>query len=1022
MLILFVASVSAARLSQGAFTPFAAKSNLIHVGTADFDGVGARDFVVAADVDGGISAFAPPAMPASTQRYAPGERQWRTETGSFAFMLAAAKLSLVNRSRDFVLAPAADGRLRVLDRAGQIAAEVQVGSGACYCADAGFTAEGESRIVAGGVDGHLYVFNGTGVGAGTATSLPLTGRIHFAKSKNATSIVRRVVVGDFDGSGLRNQAAVFYNTGGFRGNGYVAFLSLDTLLPPPWWNLTTAAIDDVTSLGWTDKQLPSAFDMDGDGSDELVAHWGVLHPATALAEARGATTAGTGSQAPTLSSMLTFGEKLRYSDEYDAVYPFTNTNKYVMQKGVPGRFKAAGSTGMVTVYGDDLYHFAYRIKDGPIGDKGPKFRADDYAYAHTLFHFTDGARLESRDPSSPLDKLVLSGPNNGDDRFYVVDLAAGNGKAWSEQAKTLDQAPGGALVDIRRTLDNMSRAIDSFSGPAAQGGSIRWIQPVNGTATGWKKNPAEMKVAADAARDAMAATYKEYFGTTTPRKVTIYTDISLDVSKRINTSCAVRWVSALAKRGVHMQILIGHGSRVFVTPEEAAQIYQASVVGNQSFVLFATKELQDPSDPLQYAAVMDALRAAAKPLGMDPAKVMLSFKGAVITGMNRTQFDRFKTYADVVILGAENSNVRVNEWCLAERASLWLTGTFPEWSGNPIGDHIATNRISEWSAMRNGHIVLRTLLSTFALGATVFRSDCTIPYENPLYLRNDTTDPALRLASPYRQGIVPFLRLVEAGVLPAAPLPAQIKGVSPVSLAVPSPSSRFKDQSIFHDFNRYAAAPKQYAVNDLECWNAYKRVSDVDITAIAHGSTRRWDSLFPHSPSGFVPLVPFATRGDLENMEFCNRSFETDVDEWAEFGSNLTAARDAVAGEILRQRDENALIAVIPDPSEDDPDSGNCYWQLTEAAIEGRQDMERATGVLFLVMLDPGALSPADRRVSLRLGGQGVRLGMRFDVFDQLGSQTTPIGRLSASGEGNGGSVSVTIPAGSARFFTLRPV
>ena len=68
----------------------------------------------------------------------------------------------------------------------------------------------------------------------------------------------------------------------------------------------------------------------------------------------------------------------------------------------------------------------------------------------------------------------------------------------------------------------------------------------------------------------MKAAYLLFFGTLHPTKVTIWADISLDVKKNINASCAVKWVGALARRGVHMQIIVGHGARVFVTPDEVA--------------------------------------------------------------------------------------------------------------------------------------------------------------------------------------------------------------------------------------------------------------------------------------------------------------------------------------------------------------------------------------------------------------------------------------------------------------------
>ena len=56
--------------------------------------------------------------------------------------------------------------------------------------------------------------------------------------------------------------------------------------------------------------------MDGDGDDELVAHWGVLHPGQV------------GSRQRVLSKLVRTGERLRREEEYDNVYAFTLTNKY----------------------------------------------------------------------------------------------------------------------------------------------------------------------------------------------------------------------------------------------------------------------------------------------------------------------------------------------------------------------------------------------------------------------------------------------------------------------------------------------------------------------------------------------------------------------------------------------------------------------------------------------------------------------------------------------------------------------
>jgi hypothetical protein len=183
---------------------------------------------------------------------------------------------------------------------------------------------------------------------------------------------------------------------------------------------------------------------------------------------------------------------------------------------------------MMTVYGDDLYYVDYNASKPGEGEgkkNAAHFRVRDYGYAHTLFHFTDGARLESRQ-QGVLDKLVLSGPNNGDDRFYVVDLAAGGGLDWKSQAKTIDTAAvggtddgvdadgdggsewigsggggggrsaGGVLGNIRSTLETLVLGIEGFQGVGATSGeeTINWIMPINNTATGWKLDDADMEV------------------------------------------------------------------------------------------------------------------------------------------------------------------------------------------------------------------------------------------------------------------------------------------------------------------------------------------------------------------------------------------------------------------------------------------------------------------------------------------------------------------------------------------------
>jgi hypothetical protein len=112
------------------------------------------------------------------------------------------------------------------------------------------------------------------------------------------------------------------------------------------------------------------------------------------------------------------------------------------------------------------------------------------------------------------------------------------------------------LGDIRRTLTTVKIGIAEFKGVAAAGGSVNWIQPVNNSAVGWKLDPAGMAAQADLAARSMKAVYTSFFGPVPPTKVTVWADISLDKTG-ITSPEKASWVGALAKQGVHHQILIG---------------------------------------------------------------------------------------------------------------------------------------------------------------------------------------------------------------------------------------------------------------------------------------------------------------------------------------------------------------------------------------------------------------------------------------------------------------------------------
>ncbi len=961
--------------AQSAFQPYNTQGdNLIHVTTADFDAVGAKDYVVGMSVDGKVMAFQRPDLIADPSSAT--NRLWEYQTPcSFNIMIAAVDAN-TNSPGDEVLVPGTDGHLRILSSTGALLGDWAVSSGALYCVGVGRTSGGAVRVIAGGVDGDLHIYDETGSSVGTVRP-------------DNVGIIRRVAVGNFDGVG-GDEVMVFYSRRGFAAYRYIEIYDLDTLDRPAYWDLTEPMEDDVAyiyaspGMGWTDKQMAWVYDMDGDGDDEVVANWGVMHPEN-------------GGTNTILSAALPEGEKLTLSEYKNFAEP-TPTTVYLLQQGVPGNFRDSTANGeMFTLYGDDLYLVDYDVTRSVNTDR---FRIIDYSYAHTLYHFTDGARLEDRNGGT--DKVVLAGPAHGDDHFYVVDL---NSSQWKEQAKTIDG--NGVLGAVRDTLDDLEDDIDAFSGTVAEAGRPIYYINYFRTYLGWPMTPANIEFHADDALAAMQEARDRLGGTPgyTPERVRFVSSMfntkiwgagAQSTDPDITAEGVEAFCAALAQRGVHFCVSLGHHNIQHMTPETLADCFEASVVDGECYLMGLTGEQEKADYVDTYKPHMDAVIARAQLLGIEPPRLVMTSKGPIFSAMTSSQASTwFPAYKKVFTPGIECSNNTLPEFCYAEQVGLWLSGAVDGWCSSLIGDNLTANRIAEWGGVRNGHVVLRHMLSQYSLGADIFRVTSIVNQENPLYERGDTTDPELDLANPYRQGVWNFLKIVEAGAYPNGPDRDQLKGISPVVAALPAPNSATLElNAIKHDYTKYSthARPRTYVLNALSCWDGYTDVPDFDITAILHNTKRRWDNLLPTSPCGFVPVVPHASRSTVEANAWCERAYETDVDTWAEFGS-LTNARDTIAAELLAQR-TNMLFYV----------DGECFWQVTE----NKND----PNTLFALALDNNVMTPTARAVQLVKGAAG---GV-WAVYDQLGSASVPLGTLSSGGD----SVSIDIPAGSVRLLVLK--
>lgn len=961
------------------FVPYNTQGrNLIHVRTADFDGVGAKDYVVGMTVGEKLVAFD---RPDTVTDPAADHERWQVDLPNFAIMIETGDIDQ-NGGAEEVLVPGTDGHLRIFDKDGSPRGDWSISAGALYCVGVGKTTNGDARIITGGVDGNLYFYDQTGAQTGTVRP-------------EQVGIIRRLAVGNFDGIG-GDEVVVFYSRRGFAAYRYIEVYDLDTLARPTYWDLTAPMEDDVAyiyaspGMGWTDKQTAWVYDMDGDGDDDVVANWGVMHPEN-------------GGTNTILSAAMPDGEKL-YLSEYENFAETTPTTKYLLQQGVPGNFRDDMTHGeMFTLYGDDLYLVDYDVSRSVNADR---FRPVGYSYAHTLYHFTDGARLEDR--NGGVDRMVLAGPANGDDHFYVVNLA---NDFWKEDAKYIDG--NGVLGAVRETLHGLEDDIDTFTGTVATTGKPIYYINYFRTYLGWPMTPENIESHADDALAAMQEARDRLGGTPgySPERVRFVSSMfgtkvwgvgAHSTDPDITPEGVRDFCAALAQRGVHFCVSLGHHDIVHMSPTNLADCFEVSVVDGECYLMGLTGEQESPDYVDAYKPHMDAVIARAQQMSanlgytVEPPRLVMTSKGPIFSAMSPAQAGTwFPAYKKVFTPGIECSNNTLPEFSYAEQVGLWLNGDVDGWCSSLIGDNLTANRIAEWGGVRNGHVVLRHMLSQYSLGADVFRVTSIVNEENPLYERGDTTDPELDYSNPYRQGVWNFLKLVEAGVYPNGPDRNQLKGISPVAAAMPTPNrSALQLNAIKHDFTRYASdqRPYTYVLNGLSCWDAYTEVPDFDITAILHNTERRWDNLLPTSHCGFVPVVPHASRSAVEAHAWCDRAYETDVDSWAEFG-DLDSARDAITAELMAQR-TNMLFYV----------DGECFWQVTE----NKND----PNTLFALMLDNDVLTPTARTVELRKGEmEGV-----WDVYDQLESPSTPLGTLSS----NTGAISVDIPAGSVRILVLK--
>ncbi|WP_289053396.1 T9SS type A sorting domain-containing protein [Carboxylicivirga marina] len=968
--------------AQSSFQPYNTQGdNLIHITTADFDELGAKDYVVAMTVEGKVIAFN--RIDQITDPSA-DNRLWEyTALPSMGLRIIAGDINEDSPGEEILL-PGTDGHIRVLSSGGELLLDKEVSTGALYSATVAIGVGGQKVIVTSGVDGMVYILNNAGIFL--KSFRPETG-----KAGGVSGLVRHVAAGDFDGNGT-DEVLAFVNRKSFEGNNFIDIIDLATYDRPAYWNGDADEISDnvVAGLGFTDKQLVRVYDMDNDGKSELAAHWGVFHPED-------------GPRTKVFSTMLSDSEKLPLSQyksfaKYDLIQnhgfqksdkeDLTSTGKYLMQHGVPGDFDGDGKAELFTIYGDDLFLSQY--------EPGTKILSiSDYTWAHSMYHFSDGACLEDRNGGA--DKMVLSGPINGDDHFYVIDFKQLD---WKTEARNI--CCKGRFEEFEQNLDILTDNIDQFAGTLAVGEQPIWYLDYFASGLWWEMTPENSAIQAQKVYDAQQEWYDKIGGQANyhSSKIRLAASVNSCIygmsneceNERVTAEGVKNFCAALAQKGAYFCLKIGHGPHTFITPEDLADCYEASVVDGECYMMARSRELNEHDDFESYIPHLDALLARAEQIGSAPPMVMLCAKGATFTALTQNQADSyFPKYKDILVPGVENSNVTELDLSLAERVGLWMNGDVENWGCNVIGDNLSANRVAEWGGMRNAHVVLRQMLSQYSLGAKVFRTTSITALNNPLYERGDVTGEDQEWTQVFQKGILNFLKLVDKGIYPNAPDTEQIKGISPVSVGIYNRSTRLTEQSINHDHYKYQPETDNYVFNRLACWNAYTDIPETDATSYLYGTKRRWENMFPSTPGGFVTIIPSTQASEIESQTWCNVAYQTNGDTWENL--SLSGAKETISDEVLSQRQKLDFYV-----------DGDCFWQVTQQKDDPY--------TYFAFLMGNNELSPIERTVKLKAGNS---INVDCQVFDQLGGSEA-LGALSTTTD----ELSVSIPAGTARFLMIQ--
>lgn len=472
----------------------------------------------------------------------------------------------------------------------------------------------------------------------------------------------------------------------------------------------------------------------------------------------------------------------------------------------------------------------------------------------------------------------------------------------------------------------------------------------------------------------------------------------------------IDYASKMESLGVHFMMTAGHGNDpLFMGLDTIEGILQAAPRTCDGFLF---PEMERTDEAMKWVIDNHIRPICDLCLKYGKKKLLLRSKHAFWSGNVYLPLWReviiSRKYKDVLVPAMEETNERAPDISLSGRLGLYLTGYCEKWGARAVKDNLAFNRYFEWSTGMVGSHFLRALVYRASLGAEMFliqlsslRTGATgePSAEHGRYL-HERPGQKLPAASAElsrwgrdrgnltEHGIYchePFVHMLGKGVIYTPKNRSDILSISPVAVGIMDPDPDYiRHACNGHHIEEYAAGEAPLVFDRFDNYWAQAPTAAHDIGSYGAGRTKQAHNFLPQFPYGLITFLP--AREDISKIPRLGAKFDTDGKSWF-IGGVKHGPADAKPDILRALRDRASALPVRV--------HGEAAW--TAVRIDDRH--------IRLTMLDPGYLSPAERKVNVTFGVNAVRA---TDILDREELQIRD------------GSLALTIPAGVFRIIDIQ--